>query len=337
MGQKYSSISVVGFNSGPPSDDGSQTEANKVTWAKQKTKLADPLKTAVESVNTALVTALDKSARAITTSDAAAATDHDRVIQANTASVVVTLADAATMAAGYTVSVSNQSSGNITVALATSTDTIDTVTNTTVTLTAKEVRRYIVNAAATGYLTASAFGSASSIQTFTNKTITDSTNLVAGGTIGTPTATTSGTAWSFNIPSWANNIVFSIVGFSSNGTSVPIIQIGDAGGPENSGYLGSVATTSTGATTVANHNEGFYLIAAMASTVVLHGSVHLHRQSAASFTWTASGNLGRSDVATAASFLGGSKALSAALTTIRLTMVNGTDAGDAGAVNVSYW
>jgi hypothetical protein len=153
MGSKYTSQASSGYNASPPSDDGATTEANKVKWSTIKTKLSDVLKTFIEGVNSALVTALDKSCRTVAASDSAAASDHDRTIQVSTSSVTITLADAATMAAGYVVSVANQSSGSITVALATATDTIDTVTNTTHTLVAKETRTYIVNTAATGYLT----------------------------------------------------------------------------------------------------------------------------------------------------------------------------------------
>lgn len=154
MGTKYGSgVSVSGYNANPPSDDGSTTESNKVKWSTHKTKLTDPIKTAIESVNTALVTALDSSARAVTASDTAAASDHDKTIQVTSASVVITLSDAATMAAGYKVTIANQSTGTISVALATSTNTIDTVTNAVPVLSAKEVREYIVNAAATGYVT----------------------------------------------------------------------------------------------------------------------------------------------------------------------------------------
>lgn len=154
MGTKYGSgVSVSGYNANPPSDDGSTTESNKVKWSTHKTKLTDPIKTALESINTALVTALDASARAVSASDTAAASDHEKTIQVTSASVVITLSDAATMAAGYKVTIANQSTGNISVALATSSNTIDTVTNAAPVLSAKEVREYIVNAAATGYIT----------------------------------------------------------------------------------------------------------------------------------------------------------------------------------------
>lgn len=155
MGSKYSSQAASGYNSAAPVDDGTATEANKVKWSTIKTKLSDVLKTFIEAVNSALVTALDQSCRTVSASDSATATDHNRTIQVTTSSVAITLADASTMAAGYIVSVSNQSSGDVSVALATSTDTIDGITNAAPVLAAKETRRYIVNSSATGYLTAS--------------------------------------------------------------------------------------------------------------------------------------------------------------------------------------
>lgn len=54
----YSSVSISGYNSSPPPDDGSQTEANKVCWSKIKEKLTDPLKTALESINSQVASEL---------------------------------------------------------------------------------------------------------------------------------------------------------------------------------------------------------------------------------------------------------------------------------------
>lgn len=59
MTTHYTSVSVSGYNSGAPPDDGSTGSDNTVTWAKHKTKLGDPLKTAVEQVNTNLVSAFN--------------------------------------------------------------------------------------------------------------------------------------------------------------------------------------------------------------------------------------------------------------------------------------
>ncbi len=56
----YSSIAISGYNSSPPPDDGSQTSANEITWVKHKGKLADPIKTRQDSIDSALVTAFGK-------------------------------------------------------------------------------------------------------------------------------------------------------------------------------------------------------------------------------------------------------------------------------------
>jgi hypothetical protein len=48
----YSSVTVTGYNVSPPPDDGSQVSSNVADWAGIKDKLTDPLKTAIESINT---------------------------------------------------------------------------------------------------------------------------------------------------------------------------------------------------------------------------------------------------------------------------------------------
>ena len=53
----YPSVAISGYNASPPPDDGSQTSANEITWAKHKTKLVDPVKTLAEAINTNMVTA----------------------------------------------------------------------------------------------------------------------------------------------------------------------------------------------------------------------------------------------------------------------------------------
>ena len=57
MSVTYSTTSITGYNATPPSDDGSQTAANQLEWAKHKTKLGDPIKTAFETSETNTATA----------------------------------------------------------------------------------------------------------------------------------------------------------------------------------------------------------------------------------------------------------------------------------------
>lgn len=345
MGSKYTTQLASGYNSSPPVDDGSSTEANKVKWSTIKTKLADVLKTLAESINTALLTALDQSCRAVAVNDSAGASDHDRTIQVNTSSVTITLADATTMAAGYTVSIANQSTGNISVALATATDTIDTVTNATVTISAKEVRRYIVNTTANGYITASdrvvaasdtiagkielATQAEVSAMTDTSRAVTPNHNKII---LGTEQASTSGTSIDFTgIPAGVRRITVNFVGVSETGSDTLIIQLGDSGGVETSGYVG--ATSSQGGSTT-NFTSGF-IVSSVSAGTVLSGSYTFDLQDASDFTWTGRGTVGHSNAASI--FYGaGHKSLSAELDRVRITTAGGTPTFDAGSINISY-
>ena len=58
----YSTQSISGYNSSPPPDDGSQTDANKVAWSKHKTKIGDPIKTLAEAVNSQALSAINRLA-----------------------------------------------------------------------------------------------------------------------------------------------------------------------------------------------------------------------------------------------------------------------------------
>jgi len=57
MSNPYTSVSIVGYNASPPPDDGTQSEANKVEWAKHKEKLSDPVKTLAEGIDTNVLAA----------------------------------------------------------------------------------------------------------------------------------------------------------------------------------------------------------------------------------------------------------------------------------------
>jgi hypothetical protein len=161
-----------------------------------------------------------------------------------------------------------------------------------------------------------------------DKVVTAALNRIA---LGTPVTTTSGTAHDFTVPAGTRRVTINLVGLSTNGTSIPIIQIGDAGGIEPTGYLGATGDFAG----AANFTTGVGLVNSHSSTSVLHGSIVLTLVDATTFTWAAAVALGLSSGAAVYSG-GASKALSAELTTVRLTTVNGTDAFDAGLVNIIY-
>lgn len=172
----------------------------------------------------------------------------------------------------------------------------------------------------------------SAVQVATSSVVS---NLFSRVVLGTSTATTSGTTIDFTgIPSWARRVVVNFTGVSTNGTSSYIVQIGDSGGIENSGYLGASSNVFSASGSSA-FTDGFGIVAGGAG-VTIHGSIIISLSDVVNNTWDAFGILGRSDSAVTIQ-TGGSKSLSPGpLDRIRLTTENGTDTFDAGKINISY-
>jgi len=142
----------------------------------------------------------------------------------------------------------------------------------------------------------------------------------------------SGTAIDFtSIPSWAKCIEISVSGLSTNGTSAVLVQLGDSGGIETTGYISSTSIVSS----VTNTTFGFGLIAAPAVDSVIHGLVSLRLVDASTNTWSCAFVGGGSNAAYVL-IQGGSKSLSAALDRVRLTTFGG-DTLDAGSVRCNYY
>jgi hypothetical protein len=180
-----------------------------------------------------------------------------------------------------------------------------------------------------------AIGSSKVVTAMVNDAAITPAKLSQPLTLATAQATTSGTSIDFTgIPSWVKRITVMFNGVSTNGTSLPQIQLGDSGGIETTGYLGSGTnlTTSGGPS---NSTSGLLLDGNHAAADVFYGIANLVLMNASTNLWAFSFVGGLSD--TAASKLGGgSKALSATLDRVRLTTVNGTDTFDAGSVNIMY-
>ena len=179
----------------------------------------------------------------------------------------------------------------------------------------------------------------------TSGTLTVSAPLVAGsntvtlpaatGTISlltraTAVASTSGTSIDFtSIPSWAKRItvVFNAVG--TNGTSIPLIQIGDSGGIENTGYIAAIADVSS---VSGLYTAGVPLNFSTTAADVFSGTVTLINIT--SDTWIFSTVTMRN--APSPYHGNGNKTLSATLDRVRITTVSGTDTFDAGSINIMY-
>ena len=158
-----------------------------------------------------------------------------------------------------------------------------------------------------------------------------STNIVSA----TAVASTSGTSIDFTgIPSWVKKVTVLWNGVSTNGTSNPIIQLGDSGGIEATGYLGAASNMATGVATQ-NFTTGFGVFGTSGWTAarVVYGGLIISKIDGN--TWVASGTWAASDD-NQVGVTSGAKALSDTLTQVRITTVGGANTFDAGTINILY-
>tara|TARA_R110000822_G_scaffold22305_1_gene70170 strand:+ start:694 stop:1323 length:630 start_codon:yes stop_codon:yes gene_type:complete len=177
-------------------------------------------------------------------------------------------------------------------------------------------------------------------QTLTNKTLTSPTmtgavvSSMASSvlTSGTAVATTSGTSVDFTgIPSWVKRITFVYSGVSSNGVSSFLIQIGPSSAVETSGYLSTGNTTGSGGTVVVNSTAGF-IIYEDNPVYTVQGIATIVNVSSNNWVFAQTGRLTAGNT----TYGGGDKTLASTLARLRFTTVNGTDAFDAGSINILY-
>jgi hypothetical protein len=166
-------------------------------------------------------------------------------------------------------------------------------------------------------------------------TISQSSPATAGAaTIGTPVASTSGTSVTFTgIPSGTKYIVVSFSAVSTNGTTTPCITIGDAGGTETSGYSSLSQLLDNGVAPASDSTTVSFIINSNMAANSLSGSMVLTLENSSTFAWIAHGmfKTGSSMIICA-----GRKLLSAELTSVTITTTSGTDAFDAGEINIFY-
>ena len=113
MGTKYSTILVGGvvqtYNDNPPSDDGSQTEANRVKYATVTSDLTAPLHSAIITMNNQIVTHVNEGPTPKSGNYTTVAADHNSVIEC-TGSIVITLLTPVSNK-GYRVTIKNAGTG----------------------------------------------------------------------------------------------------------------------------------------------------------------------------------------------------------------------------------
>jgi len=152
-------------------------------------------------------------------------------------------------------------------------------------------------------------------------------------TLATVQNSTSGTSIDFtSIPSWVKKITVIVSGISINGTSPIIVQLGDSGGFETSGYTGGgfeIKGTPAGV----NSTTGILLAPAPIATNIMHGILTLVNLTSNTWVSTWVGNLSEAEQGLISC---DTKSLTGTLDSIRLTTAGGVNTFDAGQVNIMY-
>ena len=168
------------------------------------------------------------------------------------------------------------------------------------------------------------------------QTLVATTGTLAPIVSGTAVASTSGTSIDFTgIPSWVKRITVMYSGVSTNGVSAFFIQIGTSSGIETTGYAGTAGYfggNPGAAYKSVSFTTGFGVSPDSAASVLINGSAVLTLLNGN--TWTMMTTTGRTD-----NYLftgGGAKTLAGTLDRVRITTSNGTDAYDAGTINILY-
>jgi hypothetical protein len=176
-------------------------------------------------------------------------------------------------------------------------------------------------------------------QTLTSPTITGAVVSSMASSVltsGTAQASTSGTSIDFtSIPSWVKRITVMFSGVSTNGSSIPMVQLG-AGSVDATSYSAMAASiNTTNNTTRGNTNSTGFTISGSNTAAADTHSGFITFSLFGSNVWTCSGNVYNPNGPNLSS-ISGLKTLSGTLDRVRITTVNGTDAFDAGTINILY-
>ena len=265
----------------------------------------------------------------------------------------ITIGTIPTLTAGTTTStVATITTGTIpNLTIGSTTATAGTITNFTTTLTGDFTISQGAGTLGTTGVTAGTYGASGIIPTLSVDakgrvtTVSTSSLTIADAsitpaklsqplTLGTAVASTSGTAIDFtSIPSWAKRITVMLNAVSTNGTAQTMIQIGTSGGIQTTGYSVNTTSISASANSAANYTNGWQLFTASAASLVFSGALTLTLQDSSGI-WAGTGLFSLSSPSVI--ITSGIKNLSGTLDRIRITTANGTDAFDAGTVNIMY-
>lgn len=162
------------------------------------------------------------------------------------------------------------------------------------------------------------------------------TPLGTGINLSTSQATTAGFAFDFaGLPSWLNRITVTISNVSIDSANDNLIfQLGDAGGVEETGYVGNSTMIAGGTAITSAVTTGAATIdTASLAASTWSGKVIFDRQDGNTWAWN--GIICNTTASVRTHILSGYKTLSATLDRIRMTC-NPSNEFDLGTINISY-
>jgi hypothetical protein len=146
-------------------------------------------------------------------------------------------------------------------------------------------------------------------------------------------ATGSPTTQDINIPANTRQFTLNLSGMSFNASAQPNMLLGTSGSFETTGYVSTATFASTAVGSASSSASVIFATTTATASDAFSGSITFTLVDSSTNEWAYSGVISASTIPS--SFLvSGSKALSSALTRIRLTSVAGTATFDAGKANV---
>jgi hypothetical protein len=168
-------------------------------------------------------------------------------------------------------------------------------------------------------------GEVTYLEVGTGLSITDTTlNGTGSGTVG-PTNVNSGSAVDFTVPSTATRIIVQFDQVSLTGTEHILVQLGDSGGIETTGYLSGSRESATLST------SGFVVFVGNSSREA-YGEMTLTRVGTSN-RWSSTHSVSMTTISCAG---GGVKTLSDAITTVRITRTGSDSFDGSGVVSIRY-
>jgi hypothetical protein len=178
-------------------------------------------------------------------------------------------------------------------------------------------------------------GNGSAYQILRNGATAGSLEYVDNLVLGTAQNSTSGTSIDFTgIPSWVKRVTVMFNGVSLSGSSSILIQLGNSGGVETTGYVGQIVYVNGGAAGNLAFSSGVNLYGTGATAAILNSGAIVFTNVSGNI-WVFQGAVA-SEANSTNNFVAGRKTTSGTLDRVRITTVNGTDTFDAGSINILY-